>query len=65
MYVSILILYVLCKMEEKTRVQLDIPNDVLKILEQLAVKDKRTRKNYMEFLLIKHAEEHRADKKKG
>ena len=51
------------KEKEINRIQLDLPVDVLKALQELAEKDKRTRKNYMEKLLTDHVEAHQKVKK--
>lgn len=47
----------MAKPEKIIRVQLDLSEVVLKALEELAVKDRRSRKNYMEKLLTDYVEE--------
>jgi hypothetical protein len=46
----------MAKKEEKFRIQIDLPteNGFLDIVEELADADNRTRKDYIENLLIKH-----------
>lgn len=46
------------KPDNKDRVEAHLEKDKMKVLVQLAKKDNRTLKNYVETILLKHIEQH-------
>lgn len=44
------------------RIQIDIPDDIANDLTKIAAKDERSRKKYLEMLIIAHAKEKKSKK---